>query len=125
MSRARTAVLRLIARQERRLGVPVLIRRGGHQTADVVAVVAREDSTTAAPGGGDGRLSATDRDYLIAVAAYAVDGVPVVPARGDRVVEVLGGTEVVYEVLPRANEPAWRYADPQHLRYRIHVKRVP
>lgn len=60
-----------------------------------------------------------DRDYLVPVAAL-----PAEPQRGDRVVEAIRGVETVFEVMEPLGEPAWRYSDPGHTVYRIHVKKV-
>lgn len=62
-----------------------------------------------------------DRDYLIPVSALGETP----PARGDRITEMIDGTEVVFEVgTVLAGEPDWRYSDPQRTVYRVHCVEV-
>jgi hypothetical protein len=60
-----------------------------------------------------------DRDYLIPVA-----DLPAEPERGDRITQTVGATQLVFELIAPANEPAWRYSDPMRTLYRVHVKQV-
>jgi len=64
--------------------------------------------------------SMTSRDFLIAVSDLLLDGQPIEPARGDRIVD----GEDTYEVMAPGDEPPWRFADPYHQMYRIHTKRI-
>ena len=59
-----------------------------------------------------------DRDYLVPVAEL-----PGEPQRGDRITEVIGEVETVFEVVEPLGEPAWRYSDPGHTVYRVHTKK--
>jgi hypothetical protein len=68
-------------------------------------------------------LSVESRDYLVATADLAAAGFGV-PRAGDRVHEVQGLAEYVYEVMAPGQEPCWRYADPYRLQLRIHAKLV-
>lgn len=60
-----------------------------------------------------------DRDYMVPVAEL-----PAEPQRGDRIVETINGVETTFECVEPLGEPAWRYADPGHTLYRVHVKKV-
>ena len=62
-----------------------------------------------------------DRDYLIEATALTFGE----PALGDRIAEVIDGATSTFEVItPDTGEPAWRWSDPSHTRWRIHVKQV-
>lgn len=65
-----------------------------------------------------------DRDYLLPVADLATAGFAL-PARGDRITEVVNGVTAVFEVIqPDTGEPEWRYSDQTRQVYRLHTKRV-
>ncbi|WP_020473381.1 hypothetical protein [Zavarzinella formosa] len=67
------------------------------------------------------RVEFGDRDYLI----EAVDLATGEPAIGDRVIETIDGATTTFEVMPtNTGEPAWRWSDPGHTRWRIHMKQV-
>ena len=71
---------------------------------------------------GGARIEFGERDYLIFASDMASLGVP---AEGDRITEVIDGLTSVFEVVPPATgEPAWRWSDPGHTTYRIHMKRA-
>lgn len=75
-------------------------------------------------GAAGGRQEWGDRDYLIAVSELAAAGIGE-PAEGDRIVETVGGAQLVFEaVVPMNGEPAWRYSDQTRTIVRVHTKRV-
>lgn len=61
------------------------------------------------------------RDYLIEAAALTDFGPP---QRGDRIIEVTGGTRHTAEVLAPGREPHWRWSDVNRTCYRIHTKHL-
>lgn len=63
------------------------------------------------------------RDYLITAADLLLDGVAVLPSRGDRVREIIAGKTEVYEVLPLGDR-AWYEADVVGGSLTIHCKHV-
>ena len=64
------------------------------------------------------------RDYLILADDLVLDGVAILPKRGDRVQEEAGDTIYIYEVMAPGNEPEWRYSDAYRKTLRIHTKMV-
>lgn len=70
------------------------------------------------------RVEWGERDYLIPVAALVLGGVPVTPAKHDRITETINGTPVIFELLTPTGEPPWRYSDQARTLYRVHCKRV-
>ncbi len=100
-------------------GVTVLYTRSG-TTRTITAVVGRTVFSSNLDGGP--RIEFGDRDYLIEADELAAFGDPVL---GDRITEVIDGTTRVWEVkTPGTGEPAWRWSDPQHTRYRVHTVQV-
>ncbi len=64
------------------------------------------------------------RDYLVAAADLVLDGVQVLPERGDEIVEARDGVAHVYAVMDLGPEPHYRTADPSGRTLRIHTKLV-
>lgn len=65
------------------------------------------------------------RDYKLNAADLEFDGELVEPRAGDEITETIGSETVTFEVCaPAANEPAWRYADHDRTRYRIHTREI-
>lgn len=104
---------------------PVVYHRaaGGAVVLTGRAWVGRTKFTRRDAAGGT-RVAWSDRDYLFPAAALAAAGVPVRPARGDRVVETLPEGVRVFEVSPFEDEPEWVWSDPQRTLYRVHCKEV-
>lgn len=99
--------------------VTVTYRRGGH-AVEVTAVIG---STVREAGDSEGFVVRSEtRDYLIATADLVIDGVETLPERGDEIVETVGETEIIYEVLPVHGQELWRYSDPFRRTLRIHTQ---
>jgi hypothetical protein len=64
------------------------------------------------------------RDFLIAAVDLVLGGNPIVPQRGDRIVETQGSRTFIYEVSAPGDEPEWRWSDPYRQTYRIHTQEV-
>lgn len=109
----------LAANQRRYAAVSVEYRRGG-DTAVVPAVIGQTVRRTSPEAGGG--IERTDRDWLIVPADLVINGEQVEPAAEDLIVETVGDKTRTYEVRPAVDEPAWRWSDPRHSRYRIHTK---
>jgi hypothetical protein len=63
------------------------------------------------------------RDYIIRAADLQLDGTPVVPTRGDYIMESFGEAgNCTYSVLSPGDAPCWRYSDPYRQMMRIHTK---
>lgn len=62
------------------------------------------------------------RDYLVRAEDLILDGVEVLPERGDEIREAEGGKVFVYEVMAPGREPHWRYSDQYRETLRIHTK---
>jgi hypothetical protein len=100
-------------------GVSVVYSRTGQTSLNLTAIPGRTVFASNQDGGA--RIEFGDRDYLI----EAEDLTYGEPAIGDRVTEVIDGTTHVFECLtPTTGEPAWRWSDSLHTRYRIHCKRI-
>lgn len=100
-------------------GVSVTYTRGT-TSATVAALVGRTVFASQLDGGP--RIEFGDRDYLIEAADLTTFGEPQI---GDRITEVVGSTTRVWEIkTPGTGEPAWRWSDPQHTRYRVHTTQV-
>lgn len=109
----------LPAKAQQAAGVSVLYTRSG-TTRTITAVVGRTVFSSNLDGGP--RIEFGDRDYLIEADELAAFGDP---ALGDRITETLAGESRVWEVkTPGTGEPAWRWSDPQHTRYRVHTVQV-
>jgi hypothetical protein len=79
---------------------------------------------TRIPREGGAAIVFGDRDYLVIATDLVFDSEVVEPRRGDRIVEVIAGVEVTFEVIDPFGEPAWRWSDPGRMVYRIHTKEV-
>lgn len=64
------------------------------------------------------------RDYVFAAAALVLNGVAVLPAKGHKIRETIGGAVNVFEVMSPAGEPEWRYDNPEKTDIRVHTKFV-
>lgn len=107
-------------------GVTVTYERSGVFSVSLTAEPAEEQVTAATVGTTlKPRREDAERDYLL-LAADLLDGNDdaFLPKRGDRVSETLNGATVVFEVVPRDGEPAWRWSDRQRTKVRVHTRRV-
>ncbi|MGE4157616.1 MAG: hypothetical protein AB7F75_00800 [Planctomycetota bacterium] len=64
------------------------------------------------------------RDFLVLTQDLVLDGSPVLPERGDTILETQGPTVHVYEVMAPGKEPHYRYSDPFRKTLRVHTKQV-
>jgi hypothetical protein len=100
-------------------GVSVTYTRGA-TTRTITALEGRTVFSSQLDGGP--RIEFGDRDYLIEAADLTAFGEPQL---GDRITEVIGSTTRVWEIkTPGTGEPAWRWSDPGHTRYRVHTVQV-
>ena len=58
------------------------------------------------------------RDYLISSADLLINGIIIIPQKGDEIIDA----GFIYEVMAPANEPEWRYSDTFRNTLRIHTK---
>lgn len=70
------------------------------------------------------KIDSEIRDFLIAAADLVLNGVVVLPERGDLIQDTDSTTVHVFEVVPIGNEPPYRYSDPYRLMLRIHVREI-
>ena len=102
-------------------GVTVTYQRG-EQQAQLTAVVGQ---TIFEQTDEYGIINRTEsRDFLIAVEDLALDGQPIEPARGDRIIETDSTGTHTYEVMAPGDEPPWRFSDPHRQVYRIHTRQI-
>ena len=71
---------------------------------------------------GKTRLIWSDRDYLLKAADLVIGGVAVTPEEGDWFTEAVADGTKRFKVLPYADEPCWRFSDPQRTELRVHTK---
>lgn len=65
------------------------------------------------------------RDFIVATADLVLSGLTVLPAVGDRILEVGGALQFTYQVLgPNPSEPPFRYSDSYRMALRIHTKLI-
>jgi hypothetical protein len=94
----------------------------GEQAVEILATVGK---TTFEIDDGYGVLVRHEsRDFLILAADLLIDGVAILPQRGDRIRETQGQRVFVYEVSAPGKEPCWRYSDPFRKTFRIHTKNI-
>jgi len=99
-------------------GVSVTYVRGATELS-LTAIVGRTVFSSINEGGP--RVEFGDRDYLIEAADLTLGE----PAIGDRIKETIDGVLTMFEVMtPNTGEPAYRWSDAAHTRWRIHVKKV-
>lgn len=112
----------LAAQIQRNFSQPVVYSRG----ADSVAVLATFGRKLYKLDDGEGgfRIEYSDRDFLIPAASLVLDGVAVLPRRGDLVTVTEGGVATAYQVLAPGGEPEWQWSDPYRQMLRVHAKRV-
>lgn len=103
-------------------GVDVLYARGD-ATVSLVATPTREQPDETLAPTEHTRSDDRQRDYIVVLADLISAGFGV-PAEGDRITETLAGEQVVFEVGPREREPAWRWADAERTRVRVHTRRA-
>ncbi len=117
--RLRLAAARLAARLIEAASRTVEYRRG----ASSVTLSATLGASVLRITDGVGmRIERTDRDYIVKAADMLLDGVAVVPQRGDVIWDATDGTTKVYEVGSPPGDPLWRYSDAHGYLMRIHAK---
>ena len=102
-------------------GVSVTYTRGA-TTATLTVTPSRENQDAVTQPSPGTRSTDRERDYLITYANLVTAGLNE-PEEGDRITEVLAGVSAVFEVVRRRTEPAWRWADVQRTRVRVHTVR--
>lgn len=100
-------------------GVSVVYSRTGETSLNLTVVPGRTVFASNLDGGA--RIEFGDRDYLIDASDLTYGE----PSLGDRIAETIDGTTTTFEIVtPNTGEPAWRWSDPAHTRWRIHTKQV-
>jgi hypothetical protein len=98
----------------------IVYRRG----SDSVAIAAMLDFALLriTDHSGNTKVQRTDLDASFRADRLILSGVAVKPRAGDIVEVTFGDVTEQYEVAGLGNEPAWRYADPHKIRFRVHAK---
>jgi hypothetical protein len=92
----------------------------GGSTIDVRATIGRTQFQL--EGANGVIINAESRDFIVAAADLALDGIVTQPAKGDRITDADG---VIFEVMPFGpDQPHWRWCDGNRLDMRIHTKQV-
>ena len=98
-------------------GEAVTLNRGEKTSAEVAARVSKVSQQVL--DGDDLMVDVELWDFLILTANYLIDGVPVEPARGDKIIRA-GKT---YEVMSSdSGMPPFSYSDPGRILLRVHTK---
>lgn len=63
-------------------------------------------------------------DFLLSQAELILNDEVTEPQPGDRITELIGGSEVTYEVIRMSDEICWRWIGFEHEVIRVHTKRV-
>lgn len=100
-------------------GVSIVIRRGGAESATIVAAVRQTDFVENASEGV--AAASRFRTYLIGIADYAFEGTPDEPRSGDRIVQTINGSEQEYEV---TDDPGWEFSDNGQSQYAVATTQV-
>lgn len=96
----------------------VVIRSGAAESGEVPATIGSTDFVEANDEGIV--TNSQSRDYFIAVADYALDGVVLKPEAGHLIIE---GSRT-YQILSPGGEPPARYSDASQRIWRIHTKLI-
>ena len=105
----------LEAQRRKHLTVPVIYRRGD-LSVELPATIGR---TVFKVSDDYGRFQYIEsRDYLLTAADLVLDGITVLPEKGDEIIE----SGQIYEVMAPNSEPEWRYSDSSRQCLRIHTK---
>ncbi|WP_428937773.1 hypothetical protein [Fontivita pretiosa] len=94
----------------------------GEQSVSVAATIGK--TLFELDDGGGAVLRVESRDYLIFAADLVLEDDPILPQRGDQIVETQDARSFIYEVTGPGDEPCWRYSDPYRRTLRIHTKQV-
>lgn len=101
-------------------GLPVIIRRGSFETLVRRATVGETRTEDFIEG--QAVVSVRYRDFLIDALDYVVDGDPVAPQVDDKIVQSLGGKEVIFQVVPLPGEREYRRSDRSGFVWRVHTR---
>ena len=103
-------------------GTTVSYVRASATTTDVPARVAMREYDVAKEGGTV--TIVVVREYLIVKTDVTIDSSVVVPRRGDRIKETIGGVERDFQVLPLASRPELEEDDVDGRLWKIRTKEV-
>jgi len=101
-------------RGEKSVEVPATIGRTIHEVENTYGIIEKVET----------------RDFIIRAQDLLLDGSPITPQRGDRVIENIGGelpSTLTYEVMSPGTSTGsshYRFADPYRLAFRIHTKHI-
>lgn len=108
--------------QRNRYMTRTVIYQRGNESAELPATVGR--TIFQIDDGMGASIRSESRDYLIDAVDLRVGDMPILPRRGDRIIETQGGQSFSYEVMAPGDEPCWRYSDLYRQTLRIHTKQV-
>ena len=94
----------------------------GVSSVDVLATIGRTEFEV--DDGAGALLKVESRDYLILTADLVLDGQQTPPKQGDFILETVGTTTYVYEVMAPGGAPHYRHSDPYRQTLRIHTKLI-
>jgi hypothetical protein len=119
---ARRAYLAARLAHKKLVGISITVSRGLNTSAPLVATVGSSGSLSYESDGSQAFVK--NRDYLIEVAAYVVNGTAVEPARFDIITEVINGAARTFEVLDANGDGSSTSTDAGITVYRVHTKEV-
>lgn len=122
MSRFDVAMKQLRTRLINRVGDPIIYRRGG-QSASLVAYSGRTAFKMSDMG--NVRVEWSDRDFFIPADQLILNGVRILPLRGDVVELTIPGEGVVtFEAVSPNDEQIFRFSDTCRSIIRLHTKKI-
>jgi hypothetical protein len=125
MSRMAKAQAALIARQQKvhQGDATTIVYVRGAERIDLTGLAwhSNESLTRTVKDPAAASVTHGGRDYLIPVAALALNGCPWEPKKNDRIEETAAGVTIKFDVLPVLGEPAARYSDDGRTLWRVHA----
>jgi hypothetical protein len=104
-------------------GETAVYTRGANSTTLAVATggayafrIDQGDGTTA--------VAWSDQDFIVKRSDLKINGVNVLPAKGDKITRTVDGRAQVYAMMPIQGEQSWRWHDPNQETMRIHCKLI-
>lgn len=98
---------------------PVVYDRRGVSNVSISATIGRSEFNITDAGGVS--VQVETQDFIVFASLLKLDGSPIEPRPGDRVV---WNGQIFQVSSPGADLPHWRWAEPTRIRYRIHTKYV-
>lgn len=106
--------------QRRVDGTKVIYRRGGSDIPDlpVTKAIGRHELLDASGS----LIQVQTQDFVIVAASLVLDGSPITPARGDKIIETRSDGDHTYEPYFLPDESCWKWSDSHQQTLRLHTQ---